>query len=126
MEAARAIADPVRRRILVMLAGEPMTAGAIADAFDVSRPAISRHLRVLREHGLVHDEAVGRERVYRLDVAPLAPVEAWIARLRASVALPGALDALATEVHRARRDHARGRDATEADATRTSAKEQSA
>jgi DNA-binding transcriptional ArsR family regulator len=126
MEAARAIADPVRRRILVMLAGGPMTAGAIADAFDVSRPAISRHLRVLREHGLVHDDAVGRERVYRLDVAPLAPVEAWIARLRASVALPGALDALATEVHRTRRDHARDRDATESDATRTSAKEQSA
>ena len=104
VEAVRAIADPVRREILVMLAAAPMTAGAIADAFAVSRPAVSRHLRVLREHGLVHDDAVGRERVYRLDVAPLAPVEAWVARLRAAAALPGALDALSTEVHRTRRD----------------------
>jgi DNA-binding transcriptional ArsR family regulator len=126
VEALAALADPTRRELLALLARGELAAGELAARFPVSRPAISRHLRVLREHGLVHDEAVGRERVYRLDVAPLAPVEAWIARLRASVALPEALDALATEVHRARRDHARGRDATEADATRTSAKEQSA
>ena len=66
-----AIADPVRREILALLRGGPMPAGAIADRFAISRPAVSRHLRVLREAGLVVDTPQGRERVYRLDVRPL-------------------------------------------------------
>lgn len=116
MDVARAIADPVRREILTMLRGAPRSAGAIAAAFDVSRPAISRHLRVLREHGLVRDEVEGRQRVYRLDVGPLAPLEGWLAALReaassatAASGTPGAdpwgqrLDALDTEVARTRR-----------------------
>jgi DNA-binding transcriptional ArsR family regulator len=102
VETAGAIADPVRRQILTMLRSGSRTAGAIAAEFDVSRPAVSRHLRVLREHGLVHDELRGRERYYRLDVAPLAPLEAWLASLHTD--LDARLDALETEVYRARRD----------------------
>lgn len=116
MEVARAIADPVRREILTMLAGAPRSAGAIAAAFDVSRPAISRHLRVLREHGLVGDEVVGRQRVYRLDLTPLAPLEGWLASLHKAASAPAAadswgprLDALETEVARTRRDRRSGR-----------------
>lgn len=79
-----------------------MAAGEIASCFDVSRPAISRHLRVLRRCGLVFDEARGRERLYHLDTAPLAPLEDWLARLHGRWA--GPLDALETEVYRTRRE----------------------
>jgi len=103
MDTATAIADPVRREIMMLLRGGMMTAGEIADCFDISRPAISRHLRILRECGLVVDEARGRRRMYRLDTGPLAPLEAWIAGLRDPWA--GALDALETEVYRTRREH---------------------
>ena len=61
----------------------PLPAGAVAAAFSVSRPAISRHLRVLREAGLVRDEAIGRERVYRLDVGPLAELGGFLIELGA-------------------------------------------
>lgn len=100
-----ALCDPVRRDILVMLRTGPMTAGAIAAAFPISRPAISRHLRVLREHALVldgPDDSDGRGRVYRLDAAPLAAVDAWLGQFRRSWS--SALDALETEVHRTRRE----------------------
>lgn len=109
--AAAAIADPVRRAILDLLAVQPQTAGDIADHFPISRPAVSRHLRVLRESGLVHDELVGRHRRYRLDPEPLAELTAWLTSLVA----PGQpswsqrLDALDTEVHRTRRDRTAAR-----------------
>jgi DNA-binding transcriptional ArsR family regulator len=77
-------------------------AGEIASRFEISRPAVSRHLRVLRECGLLRDEVQGRERLYRLDVTALAPLEAWLARLHDRWA--GALDALETEVYRTRRE----------------------
>jgi DNA-binding transcriptional ArsR family regulator len=96
-----AIADPVRREILTMLRHGPRTAGAIAAEFDISRPAVSRHLRVLRETGLVHDEMRGRERVYRLDLMPLSALDGWLAQLR--FGWTGRLDALETEVYRTRR-----------------------
>lgn len=101
---ASAIADPVRRDILEMLRHGPMPAGAIAERFAISRPAVSRHLRVLRESALVRDDAVGRQRVYALDTAPLADIADWIARFSAPSAWERRLDALETEVHRARRD----------------------
>lgn len=103
MEAAAAIADPVRRDILVMLRTGPLTAGAIAARFAISRPAVSRHLRLLRECGLVVDQARGRERVYQLDVAPLAELDAWLAPFRGGWG--ARLDALETEVYRTRREH---------------------
>ena len=100
--AASSISDPTRRDILLMLRNRMMSAGEIADRFDVSRPAISRHLRVLRESGLVMDEVRGRQRFYRLDLTPLESLEAWLAELHD--VWSGALDALETEVYRTKRD----------------------
>lgn len=102
MDVVLAIADPIRRDILMLLRERAMLAGEIADRFAVSRPAVSRHLRVLRECGLVTDEVRGRERLYRLDPAPLAPLAEWIAALHDRWS--GPLDALETEVYRTRRD----------------------
>lgn len=100
---ARALADPIRRAILLLLHEAPRTAGVVADAFDVSRPATSRHLRVLREAGLVRDAVRGRQRVYALELAALAPLEAFLRRLRGPDVWTQRLDALETEVHRVRR-----------------------
>ena len=102
MDVAFAVADPVRRDILMMLRNGELSAGEIAGRFDISRPAVSRHLRVLRECGLVVDEVRGRERVYQLETAPLAPLEAWLAELQNRWS--GPLDALETEVYRTRRE----------------------
>jgi DNA-binding transcriptional ArsR family regulator len=102
MDVAAAIADPVRRDILMLLRQRRMSAGEIAECFDISRPAVSRHLRVLRECGLVVDEVRGRQRLYRLDTAPLGPLEAWLAQLHDRWS--GPLDALETEVYRTRRE----------------------
>ncbi|MFC9997399.1 metalloregulator ArsR/SmtB family transcription factor [Nocardia sp. NPDC127526] len=107
-EAAAAIADPVRREILTMLHGARLTAGEIADRFDISRPAISRHLRVLRESGLVHDESAGRQRFYTLDVEPLREISAWIAEFDRRAPWEQHLDALETEVYRTRRERRAG------------------
>jgi len=105
MHVAAAISDPTRRQIMTLLRDRSLGAGAIADNFEVSRPAVSRHLRVLRECGLVVDERRGRERLYRLDNAPLAALETWLAQFRDP--WPGRLDALETEVYRTRRDRNR-------------------
>lgn len=78
MEAAAAIADPIRRRVLELVRDEELAAGQIAAQFDVSRPAVSRHLRVLRESGLVQERRAGRERLYRADPAPLAELRSWL------------------------------------------------
>jgi DNA-binding transcriptional ArsR family regulator len=110
---AQALADPTRREILVMLHEAPRTAGAIADAFTVSRPAVSRHLRVLREAGLVHDTVSGREREYTLALDALAPLEAFLAQLRRPSVWSRRLDALETEVHRVRRRRAASEQATD-------------
>jgi DNA-binding transcriptional ArsR family regulator len=74
----RAIADPTRRAILDRLRGGPANAGALAADFRSSRPAVSKHLRVLREARLVVDRRVGRERVYQVDLEPLEDVDGWI------------------------------------------------
>ena len=89
-----------------MLRDAPRSAGAIARAFSVTRPAVSRHLRVLREAGLVVDKAQGRERVYRLELGPLAAIEEFIAELRRDRASEWErrFMALETEVHRVKRE----------------------
>nr|WP_198151603.1 metalloregulator ArsR/SmtB family transcription factor [Kibdelosporangium sp. MJ126-NF4]CEL16947.1 Transcriptional regulator, ArsR family [Kibdelosporangium sp. MJ126-NF4]CTQ91824.1 Transcriptional regulator, ArsR family [Kibdelosporangium sp. MJ126-NF4] len=102
---AGAIADPVRRQILELLRAGPLPAGGIADHFAITRPAISRHLRVLRESGLVRDETVGRQRVYALDPARFGVLTDWIAAMTApAAAWEQRLDALETEVYRTRRE----------------------
>ena len=74
----RAIADPTRRAILDRLRAGPANAGALAADFRQSRPAISKHLKVLRSLRLVTEERVGRERVYTLDAKPLQRVAGWV------------------------------------------------
>jgi DNA-binding transcriptional ArsR family regulator len=73
-----AVADPTRRAILDRLRAGPANAGALAAEFRSSRPAISKHLRVLREARLVHDVAKGRERVYEMDPVPLQTLAGWL------------------------------------------------
>jgi DNA-binding transcriptional ArsR family regulator len=82
-DAFRAIADPTRRAILDRLRAGPANAGTLAADFRSSRPAISRHLRVLRQARLVVDLRTGRERVYSIDPAPLQSVLGWLAGYRA-------------------------------------------
>ena len=103
-EVAGAIADPVRREILLMLRDEPLSAGQIADRFAISRPAVSRHLRVLREAGLVRDSAEGRRRLYTLVTAPLDDLAGWLEQLKRPRGWQHHLDALETEVYRTRRE----------------------
>ena len=78
MSAYEAIADPTRRRILDLLREQPLPAGELASHFPVSRPAVSRHLRVLRRAGLVKQARHGRQRLYRLSPTPLREVVAWV------------------------------------------------
>jgi DNA-binding transcriptional ArsR family regulator len=110
-EVAGAIGDPVRRQILVMLRAGRLSAGQIAGRFQISRPAVSRHLRVLRHSGLVHDELVGRRRLYELDAERFTELAAWLTQFVQPAGWEHRLDALETEVYRARREH-RARGAT--------------
>ncbi|HEY7683807.1 MAG TPA: metalloregulator ArsR/SmtB family transcription factor [Gemmatimonadales bacterium] len=78
----RALADPTRRAILGALARGSQPVGALAQRFPVSRPAISRHLRVLRRARLVRDRREGRHRVCELTPGPLREVDAWLSHYR--------------------------------------------
>jgi DNA-binding transcriptional ArsR family regulator len=83
MKAFEALADPIRAEIVERLAAGDLTAGEIAGGFAVSRPAVSRHLRVLRECGLVTFEPDAQRRVYRLNRTPLRDAHRWLAQLDA-------------------------------------------
>ncbi|HEY8602667.1 MAG TPA: metalloregulator ArsR/SmtB family transcription factor [Thermomicrobiales bacterium] len=72
------LADPTRRQIIAMLAERERSAGELVAAFAVSQPAISRHLRILREAGLVAVRGEGQRRIYQLDAAPLAALDDWL------------------------------------------------
>lgn len=78
----QALADPTRRAILTLLQQGSQPVNSIAREFPVSRPAISRHLRVLREAELVSEIKVGRNRLYELNAAPLRSVDDWLAHYR--------------------------------------------
>lgn len=78
-----ALADPTRRAVLDLLRGGSLPAGQIAQAFPVSRPAISKHLRLLRHAHLVNEARRSRHRLYSLNVAPLKTVDAWLHQYRA-------------------------------------------
>jgi DNA-binding transcriptional ArsR family regulator len=92
MDSFAALSDPNRRRILEMLGDGARPAGAIAAEFELTPPAVSQHLKVLREAGLVRVEADGTRRIYSLDADGLAAVEAWLSRMRGFWS--GRLDAL--------------------------------
>jgi DNA-binding transcriptional ArsR family regulator len=79
----QALADPTRRAVLDLLRRGSQPAGEIAGAFPVSRPAISKHLRLLRRAHLVREHREGRHRVYRLNPEPLRAVDSWIDQYRA-------------------------------------------
>ena len=80
--AFQALADPTRRAVLDLLRRGSQPAGQIASAFPVSRPAISKHLRMLRRAHLVREHREGRHRVYQLNPAPLRAVDSWIEQYR--------------------------------------------
>lgn len=78
----RALADPTRRAILASLKSGEQPVNAIAKRFDVSRPAISKHLRVLKEAELVRETRQSKNRLYRLNTEPLREVDAWLEEYR--------------------------------------------
>jgi DNA-binding transcriptional ArsR family regulator len=78
--ALTALADPTRRVIFERLAKRPMPVAALAKGLPISRPAVSQHLKVLKNAGLVTDRAEGTRRVYQVDPAGLGPLRAWLDR----------------------------------------------
>ena len=78
----QALADPTRRAILALLRQGSQPVGSIARDFPISRPAISKHLRILREAELVSEIKVGRNRLYELNAAPLRSVDDWLEHYR--------------------------------------------
>jgi DNA-binding transcriptional ArsR family regulator len=92
MDAFEAIAEPNRRRILDLLRAGERPAGDVVEALAISQPGVSKHLRLLREAGLVRVRADGQRRLYSVDPASLAPLEAWLEPFRAF--WRGRLDAL--------------------------------
>ena len=93
-----ALADPTRRQVLERLRGGPAPVGRIAEGLPVSRPAVSQHLKVLKEAGLVADQAEGARRVYHIDPKGLGALRAWLDQFWTT-----ALDAFAAEVERQER-----------------------
>ena len=104
-----ALADPVRRDLLEAVAAQPMRVVDLTARQSISRPAISRHLRLLTEAGLLEVEQHGRERHYALRTEPLREVREFLDRIEAPATrlTTGALDALDTEVRRTGRDRRR-------------------
>jgi DNA-binding transcriptional ArsR family regulator len=100
------LGDPVRRRILELLAGGELAAGEIGavvqEEFGISQPGVSNHLRVLRENGFATVRADGTRRLYAVDPAPLKEVDMWLERYRRF--WDQRLDAIGTELARGRRD----------------------
>lgn len=106
MHAFDVLGDPVRRRILELLADGEQAAGTISEViraeFDISPPAVSQHLRVLRESGFASSRAEGTRRIYAVETGPLQEAHMWLERFRPF--WNQRLDALATELARSRRE----------------------
>jgi DNA-binding transcriptional ArsR family regulator len=97
----QALADGSRRKLLEILRDHPATAGELANALPIARPGVSRHLRVLREAGLVTVRQEAQRRIYSLRPQPLAEVDSWLGDYR--VLWHNRLDALHTEIAREKR-----------------------
>jgi len=97
----QALSDPSRRTVLEILRDHPASAGELADALPIARPGVSRHLRVLREAGLVDVRQEAQRRIYSLRPDPLVDVDVWLENYRAL--WRNRLDALHTEVARGKR-----------------------
>ena len=106
MEAFDVLGDPVRRRILELLAQGERPAGAVSEVvreeFGITQPAVSHQLRILRESGFATVRADGTRRLYSVNPGPLQDADAWLDRFRAAWQQP--LDALETELARGRRE----------------------
>jgi DNA-binding transcriptional ArsR family regulator len=98
MTAFEALADPTRRRIVELVSERERSAGELAAAFSISRPGVSKHLRVLREEGIVQARDEGTRRLYSLADDGLAEVDDWLRRFWTN-----RLDALETELRRGQR-----------------------
>jgi len=82
MDTFIALADPTRRQIIESLAAGETSFGELAEKFEMSRPAVSQHLKVLRDAGIVTARADAQRRIYRLSDSSLDEVEAWIGKVR--------------------------------------------
>lgn len=106
MHAFDVLGDPVRRRILELLADGEQTSGALTSVvqaeFSISQPAVSQHLRVLRDNGFATVRAEGTRRMYAVDSTPLREVDEWLERFRRF--WNQRLDALGTELARGKRE----------------------
>jgi|ERR1700736_2088179 DNA-binding transcriptional ArsR family regulator len=78
----QAISDPTRRQIINLIAHQPMNLNAIADNFDISRPAISNHIKILNECGIITIEQIGRERYCKIQPVNLKEVADWIGQFQ--------------------------------------------
>lgn len=96
MQSLAAIADPTRRRIVELLAERERTSGELVEEFDMSAPAISQHLNVLREAGLVITRAEGQSRIQSLNPAGFDELDAWLEKTRSRWSR--SLDALEREL----------------------------
>ena len=76
------LAEPTRRHVLDLLREQELTVGELVDALDMSQPAVSKHLRVLRDAGLVEARVDAQRRIYSLRPEPLAELDAWLAPYR--------------------------------------------
>lgn len=83
MQAFTALADPTRRRIVELLASRERSAGDLARKFSISQPAVSQHLKALRDAGLVRVRKDAQRRMYSIDGRGLAQIDAWLSRYRA-------------------------------------------
>jgi DNA-binding transcriptional ArsR family regulator len=101
-----ALADENRRTVLEVLRSHPATAGELAEALPIARPGVSRHLRVLREAGLVEVEQRAQWRIYRLRAERLAELDEWLGPYR--LIWEQRLDALHMEITRGKREKRRG------------------
>ncbi|MEH0970511.1 metalloregulator ArsR/SmtB family transcription factor [Micromonospora sp. CPCC 205546] len=106
MHAFDVLGDPVRRRILELLSDGEMTAGGLCDVirreFGISQPAVSQHLKVLRDNGFATVRPEGTRRLYAVDPRPLREVDGWLENFRRFWTPP--LHALATELARGKRE----------------------
>lgn len=82
MQSLIALADPNRRRIVEMLAGQELSAGEIGAGFEISAPAVSQHLKVLKEASIVRARVEGQRRIYALDPAGFAELDQWLSSVR--------------------------------------------
>ena len=98
----QALADQSRRTVLEILRDHPATAGELADALPIARPGVSRHLRVLREAGLVDVRQDAQRRIYSLRAEPFIEVDEWLADYRAL--WENRLGALHTEIARGKKE----------------------